>query len=111
MTRSPGSSRDGAVPAPLDGGTVVVHARDAATSQVDQDLVILNLRRDSYVALDAIGRRIWESMESPRRVDDLCLQLCREFQGDPEQITANVLAFLDELAREELLHVVAGRSA
>ena len=34
---------------------------------------------------DDIGRRIWELIETPRRVEELCAQLTGEFNGDPNR--------------------------
>ena len=96
---------------PIEPTTLVVHAENLASNAIDEDLVILNLKRDNYIALDAIGRRIWELIASPRRVDALCQQLAQEFDGTLEQITADALAFLNALEREEMLNVVDTRSA
>ena len=81
------------------------------TAQVDQDLVVLSLASNSYLALDPIGRRIWELIETPHRVDDLSGQLSREFAGPLEQIQADVIKFLSELERERLLDVEPGQAA
>ena len=40
--------------------SLIMRAGEPGTSRVDQDLVILNLKHDRYVALDRVGRRIWE---------------------------------------------------
>jgi hypothetical protein len=96
---------------PVESTTLVARADNLPSDAIDQDLVILNLKRDDYVALDAIGRRIWELIASPRRVDELCQQLSQEFDGPPEQIAADTLAFLNELEREEMLNVVDAGSA
>lgn len=96
---------------PIESTTIVVHAENLASQAIDEDLVILNLKRNNYIALDAIGRRTWELIASPRRVDELCQQLSQEFDGTPEQIAADALAFLNELEREEMLNVVDARSA
>ncbi|MBN2148749.1 MAG: PqqD family protein [Anaerolineales bacterium] len=87
----------------IESHTVLSRVEELLTTQVDDDLVILNPATDNYIALDKIGRRIWELLETPRRVDDLCQQLSREFNGSLEQITADVLAFLQELEGEKML--------
>ena len=66
------------------------------TAPVDNEIVILNMKGNNYISLDAIGRRIWEIIEAPVTVDDLCGRLGQEFEGTQEQIVADVLPFLEE---------------
>jgi hypothetical protein len=75
------------------------------STRVDNDVFILNPLRESYVGLDEIGRRLWDLMEAPTRVDRLCAQVAQEYQGDLLQIPADVMAFLNELNGEGLLEV------
>lgn len=72
---------------------------------LDRDVVILNPARDNYVGLDEAGRRIWDLLAVPNEVRDLCRQVANEFDGDPGQIAADILAFLNELATEGLVDV------
>ena len=91
----------------IEINTRVTRVADLMFTHVDEDIVILNMQTDNDVALDAIGRRIWELLETPRRVDEICRQLSQEFSGDPEQITTDVLAFLDELQTEQMLNILS----
>jgi len=75
----------------------------------DDDLVLLNLKSDHYIGLDTVGRRIWDLLAAPQQVNDLCVQLSREFNGPLEQIRQDVLAFLNELEHEGLIHAGEGR--
>jgi hypothetical protein len=54
--------------------------------------------------LDEIGRRIWDLLEAPRRVDELCQQLAGEFDATAEQIAADILPFMVQLETEGLVH-------
>jgi len=81
------------------------------SAAVDDDLVVLSLRSDSYLAIDRIGRRIWELLESPRRFDDLVVLLAEEFRADPAVVAADVSAFLDELEAEGMVNATSPRAA
>lgn len=85
--------------------TCVFRAEGLMTAPVDKDIVILNMASNNYVSLDMIGRRIWEQLEKPIIVGELCRQLQQEFAGEEEQIVADVLSFLTELDKEGLLRV------
>ena len=96
---------------PLGLSSVVTRTGGLMEAAVDQEIVILNMATDHYVGLDEIGRRIWELLEGPRRVDDLCQQLSKEFDAGPDQIAADVLPYLAELEREKLVHIVDEQAA
>ena len=89
----------------IEATTRVVRTEGIMTAPVDQEIVLLNMKGNNYISLDAIGRRIWELLESPVMVDDLCRQLGAEFEATQEQICADVIPFLNELEREGLVRV------
>jgi hypothetical protein len=78
------------------------------STPLDADLVILNPGRNNYVGLDAIGRRVWEMLAAPSGVAALREGLAREYRGDPERMTGDLLNLLGELADEGLVRVVSG---
>jgi hypothetical protein len=86
--------------------TCLLRNGDLMSAPAGKDIVILNLASDNYIALDEIGRRVWELLEQPRRVDAMCRQLSQEFEATPEHIAADLLSFLTELEKEKLVHVV-----
>lgn len=92
---------------PLELSTRVVRFPELMSTPVDKEIVILSLASNHYVGLDEIGRRVWELLEQPKRVDELCRQLTREFEATEQQIAGDVLPFLGQLKNEGLLRVVA----
>jgi Coenzyme PQQ synthesis protein D (PqqD) len=90
----------------MDPSAVVARTQGLMSAPVDDDLVILNPARDDYVALDEVGRRIWELLEQPQTVGELCEALGAQFDGDAQQILGDVTTFLDELRDERLIDVV-----
>ena len=94
---------------PIDLNSTVVRDDNLMSTPLDEEIVILNMAKNNYAALNDVGRRIWELIERPIRVEELNLLLSREFAATPEQIAADVIPFLDNLEREGLLHVTGGR--
>jgi hypothetical protein len=90
----------------IGNDAVVGRAEGLMSAPVDGDIVFLNPGTDSYVALDAIGRRIWELLDPPLRVGELMAALTTEFNADASVVAADVAAFLAELQREGMLRVV-----
>lgn len=65
--------------------------------------VLLRVSDGGYYALDDVGAVIWELCDGSRTVDDLVTAVCAEFDGPPDVVRADVLAFVEDLTREELL--------
>jgi hypothetical protein len=78
----------------------------ALAERVNDDLIRLGPRMDQYVALDGIGRRVWELLERPQRVDQLSAVLQAEYREvTPGEITRDVMALVSRLQAEGLVRV------
>lgn len=84
----------------------VMRTEGIMTAPVDKEIVLLNMQGNNYISLDEIGCRIWELLEKPVSVQELCARLGTEFEGTQEQICTDVLLFLTELESEGLVRVV-----
>jgi hypothetical protein len=91
----------------IEPRTVIVRAAGLLTAPVDDEIVILNPGKDNYVGLNAIGRVVWDLIEQPCEVAELCRSLSRDFDAAPDQIVTDLLPFLAELAEEGIARVIA----
>jgi hypothetical protein len=91
----------------IELSTVVVRTAGLLTAPVDDEIVILNPDRDNYVGLDAVGHAVWNLIEQPYEVAELCQKLSQDFDATPEQIAADVLPFLAEMTDEGIARVIA----
>lgn len=95
--------------ATIERGVEVVRSGEPVDAEVDGAIVMMSLRRGKYYGLDAVGSRIWQLIDRPRRVSDLCAILGAEFEVDAERCEREVIEFLEELAREGLIEVRNGK--
>ena len=72
---------------------------------VDENLIMMHAESKFYLNLTGSGGRIWELLESPRSVLDLCETLGREFEIEPDAARPEVLAFLDQLLLRKAIDV------
>lgn len=92
----------------MDTDAIVTRNDEMMSAPVDREIVFLNQSTDSYVALDEVGRKIWDLLDRPRRVGELIDVLCSEYDGPRETITADVVAFLRELDGEGIVRINDG---
>lgn len=88
--------------------TIVARREGLLSAPVDDEIVILNPDRDDYVGLDHVGRAVWDLIETPHRIIDLCQRLSTDFDATPDEIATDVLPFLTEMVGEGIVHVVDG---
>ncbi len=87
--------------------TVLVRTDHCLASEIDNELVMMDVQSGHYFALDAIGRDIWERLEQPIRVGDLCAALEQAYAAPLGVITADVLYLLHSMVGEGLVKVAA----
>ena len=89
----------------IELSSTVVRLEGLMSAEIDQDIVILGLVSNNYIALDEIGRSIWDLLEIPRTVDEMCGHLSQKYAGEVGQIQKDTLLFLAELEKEGLVRV------
>lgn len=72
-------------------------------TQVNHQIVILNLAKGKYVGFDDIATNIWQRIEQTTTVVQLCQEIAAEYTGDPLQIKHDVLEFLAQLQTLSLI--------
>lgn len=91
---------------PFEADTMVVRCDGFSAAPLDDEIVILNSLKDCYIALDEIGRLVWERLESPRRFGDLCRQFAEEFDGPADEISRDLQALLEQLSEQEMVRIL-----
>jgi hypothetical protein len=80
--------------------TVMIRRQDDwLSTKTGNELIMMNVEKGHYLGLTDVGTRIWELTETPLSLDELCASLVVEFEVTPDQCRADVLEFLDHLAK------------
>ena len=74
-------------------------------SEIDDEVVMMNIQSGKYFGMDAVGSRIWQLIEEKIRVKDIIAQLLEEYDVTEEQCRSDVLEFLNELYEQNLVQV------
>jgi hypothetical protein len=72
----------------------------------ESEAVMLDIESGTYFGLRDVAKAIWDRLEQPVRVQDLCSQLTEEFEVDPTTCRREVDSFLADLHAKGLLEVV-----
>jgi len=85
--------------------TVITRREGWIAAWVDENLIMMHAESKFYLNLAGSGGRIWELLESPRSISDLCETLGREFDIEPDAARLEVLPFLDQLLLRKAINV------
>jgi hypothetical protein len=69
-----------------------------------EESVMLSISASRYYGLNSVGTRIWELLETPMTVAQICARLCGEFEVEAQHCQTAVLKFANELMRNGLVH-------
>ncbi len=86
--------------------STVVREERLVSTQIDNDIVILDTEKSRYYGTEVVGRRVWELIGSPTKVSSICDQLLNEFQVDRATCENEVLRFLNQLLTVDLISIV-----
>jgi hypothetical protein len=92
---------------PITAASVVSWSDAPVATEVDREVVLMNVGRGRCYGLGDTGSSVWRRLGSPIRVDDLCRELMLEYHADPEMLTKDVLTLLESLQEEGLVKVIA----
>jgi Coenzyme PQQ synthesis protein D (PqqD) len=67
-------------------------------STIDGEVVMMSVAQGEYFGLNAMGSQIWNQLEEPRTIQDLCEALRERFEVSEEQCLEEVTHFLSQLA-------------
>ena len=64
---------------------------------IGEDLIMMNAESGFYLNLTGVGGHIWELLETPHTLTELCEVLAMEYMISPVEIVPEVTAFLKEM--------------
>ena len=86
----------------------IVHwSPEAVATEVNHEVVLMNLERNRCYGLGSTGSDIWRRLGEPIHVSELLTQLRVDYDAPSNQIESDVLRTLREFAAEGLIEVSA----
>ncbi|WP_207956909.1 PqqD family peptide modification chaperone [Rubrobacter tropicus] len=85
--------------------SAVVAAEDQVFSDIGGEVAILDLKGGTYYGLDAVGVRIWNLVQRPRKIVEVRDELLAEYEVDAKRCERDLLDFISALESEGLVEV------
>ena len=75
------------------------------SGRLSDELVMMDMEKGKYFSLNPVATRIWDLLDEPRDIDELCSLLTEEYEVDAEKCRAETLDLLQEMTRMGLVSV------
>jgi hypothetical protein len=85
---------------------LVVRDPDMIAAEMDGDLVMMSIEQGRYFGISGVGTRVWELLEKPASVDQLCAAVLEEYDVDEGVCRADIHAYVEKLLGMGLLQRV-----
>jgi hypothetical protein len=85
--------------------SVVVAVKSQVSCQVDAETVVLHFDKGLYFGLNEVGTLIWNQVQQPRKVREICDAILREYNVSREQCERDLFTVLGDLSEKGLVEV------
>jgi hypothetical protein len=85
--------------------STVVAAETQVSSDLGEEVAILDFKAGVYYGLDDVGARVWQLVQEPRKVCEIRNALLEEYEVEPDRCERDLIALLRNLAGEELIEI------
>ena len=92
-------------PPAIDDATILARPANLVASEIDSEMVILDIESGHFFQLNQIGSRIWEALEAPTTMGELCRSMQDRFDVDQETCRRDVNDFVARLSENGLVTI------
>ncbi len=90
----------------LDPSTVVKKSAGQVSCVLNEEVAILNLDRALYFGLKDVAAHIWDTLQEPRSVADICDDVMTQFDVASDVCRADVSRFVLSMRDAGLVEIV-----
>jgi len=90
----------------LEPSTVVKKSASQVSCVLNEEVAVLNVDRALYFGLQGVGAHIWDRLEEPRSVAQICDDVVAHFDVSPALCREGVCKFLDAMREAGLVETV-----
>ncbi|AEE87353.1 PqqD family protein [Francisella tularensis subsp. novicida] len=83
----------------------ITRNNDFYSSEIDNELIMMDISNNNFYTTGEIGNRIWELLEFETSCENICQQLCQEYDVSVEQCQQDTLNFLDQLLENKAIQL------
>jgi len=86
--------------------TKIVGNTSVVFNEMDGEIIMMSIDKGEFYGINSLGSRIWQMLETPKAVSEVCDALLPDFDVTREQCEKDILFFLNRLAEKEVIKIV-----
>lgn len=94
----------------IQPSTLVQRRSDIVFTPIDDELMMIDARREIGYSLNRSASRVWEMIATPVSVETICVRLCKQYRVDEQTCLREVSAVLEKLCMAGLVQIEDGAS-
>jgi len=91
----------------FDSSSVIKRSAHQVSCNLNDEVAILYLDKSVYFGLDTVGAHVWEALQEPRSVADICATVSDHFEVAPAECQTDIVRFLESLREAGLIETVS----
>lgn len=95
------------MPVMIETSTVFRKSARQVSCQIDDEVAILDTERSLYFGLQGAAVQIWDALDEPRSVAELCDRLVATFAVSRAECEADTIGLLASLQEQGLIEIAA----
>lgn len=89
----------------LHRGTLITRNKGIVANQVGDEVVMMDMEKGKYFGMNKTGSYIWQLLEQPATVGELCERLVTDFGIPTEQCTTELNSFIEQMRKENIIAI------
>lgn len=89
----------------IDINNFITRNEEIDATDLDGEVVMMNLEKGQYFMMNKVGSRIWEIIHEPVKVTSIISILLGEYDVEEMECQCTVIQFLNNLKNAELINV------
>ena len=80
-----------------------IRNNNTVCGRLHNELVMMDIKRGKYYSLNQVATHIWDMLDQPQSIENICAKLLTEFQVQEEQCYTDVKNYLTEMQKKGLV--------
>lgn len=89
----------------------VINSSKVVHDNIDGEVIIINFETGNYYSLNAVGRDIWNSLESCPALIEIINQITGKYEVNSGIVKEDIILLLTDLQKEELIMIKIDESS
>lgn len=76
-----------------------IRNNNTISGRLDEELVMMDIQKGKYFSLNPVATRVWDLLENPLSIDELCSLLLEEYEVSESECREEVTELLKEMVK------------